>query len=49
VFFVGPVVALSYGTALLAVLYAYRRGYGIAGKPEVELRLAAKSLARVCC
>lgn len=28
------VVALSYGTALLAVVYAYRKGYGIAESPN---------------
>jgi len=40
-------VALSYGTALLAVLYLYRQGYGIVGKPELALRSMAKSIARV--
>jgi hypothetical protein len=39
------VVALSYGTALLAVVYAYRKAYGIVGKPELALQFAAKSLA----
>jgi hypothetical protein len=38
-------VALSYATALLAVVYAYRKGYGIVGRPELALRLAVKSLA----
>jgi hypothetical protein len=38
-------VALSYATALLAVVYAYRKGYGIVGKPELALRFAARSLA----
>ncbi len=41
-------VALSYATALLAVVYAYRKGYGIAGKPELSFQSLAKSLARVC-
>ena len=41
-------VALSYGMALLAVVYAYRKAYGIVGKPELALRFAAKCLARVC-
>jgi hypothetical protein len=41
-------VALSYGMALLAVVYAYRKGYGIVGKPELALWFAAKCLARVC-
>ena len=39
-------VALSYATALLAVVYAYRKGYGIVGKSELARRFAAtKSLA----
>jgi hypothetical protein len=37
-------VALSYGTGLLAVVYAYRRGYGIVGRPELALRFTAKRL-----
>jgi len=41
-------VALSYATALLAVVYAYRKGYGIVGKPERTLQFLAKSFARVC-
>ena len=39
------VVLMSYGMVLLAVLYAYRKGYGIMGKPELALRSAAKTLA----
>jgi hypothetical protein len=39
------VVVMSYGMVLLAVLYAYRKGYGIVGKPELALQFAAKSLA----
>ena len=38
-------VALSYGTALLAVIYAYRTVYGIVGRPELGLRFAAKCFA----
>jgi hypothetical protein len=38
-------VLTSYGMALLVVLYAYRRGYKIVGKPELALRFAAKILA----
>jgi len=34
-------VALSYAMALLAVVYAYRKGYGIVGKPEIALRSVA--------
>jgi hypothetical protein len=34
-------VAMLYVTALLAVVYAYGKGYGIVGKPEPALRLAA--------
>ncbi len=30
-------VTLSYAMALLAVVYAYRKGYGIVGKPELAL------------
>jgi len=41
-------VALSYGTVLLAVLYLYRKGYGIVGKPELALRSVTKSIARAC-
>lgn len=40
-------VALSYVMALLAVVYAYRKGYRIVGKPELALRYTAKCLARV--
>jgi hypothetical protein len=46
-FFVIVVAALSYATALLAVAYVYRKGYGIVGKPEIALRALAKSFARV--
>lgn len=42
------VAALSYATALLAVVYAYRKGYGIVGKPELALQTLAKSIARIC-
>lgn len=38
-------VALSYATALLTVVYAYRKGYGIVGKPELALRFVVKVLA----
>jgi hypothetical protein len=45
VILIGLAVALSYGTALLAVLYAYRKGYGIVGTPELRaLRFTAKGL-----
>lgn len=36
----------SYGTALLIVLHAYRKGYGIESYPVLVLRSAAKSPAR---
>ena len=38
-------VALSYATALLAVVYACRKAYGIVGKLELALRFVAKCLA----
>jgi hypothetical protein len=41
-------LAFAYGTALLAVLYAYRKAYGIAGKPELTLRTLGKVSANVC-
>jgi hypothetical protein len=41
-------VTLPYATALLAVVYAYRKGYGIVGKPELAAQSLAKSFARVC-
>ena len=47
-FFAIVAVVLFYGTALLAVVYAYRKAYGIVGKPELALRFAAQCLARVC-
>lgn len=31
-------LALTYATALLVVVHAYRKGYGIVGKPELALR-----------
>lgn len=34
-------VPLSYAMALLVVVYAYRKGYGIVGKPELALRFTA--------
>lgn len=37
---------LFYGTALLPVVYAYRKAYGIVGKPELALRFAAQFLTR---
>ena len=30
-------VALSYATMLLIIVYLYRKGYGIVGKPELAL------------
>ena len=41
-------MALSYGTALLVVVYTYRKGYGIVGKLELALQSMTKSFARVC-
>jgi hypothetical protein len=46
-FFVIVVVALSYAMALLAVVYVYRKGYGIVGKPQLTLQTLAMSFARV--
>ena len=40
--------ALSYVTMLLIVVYLYRKGYGIGGKPELALQSMAKRFARVC-
>ena len=40
--------ALSCGTTLLVVVYAYRKAYGIVGKPERALWVVARCLARVC-
>ena len=37
-------VPVSYGMVLLAVLYAYRKGYEIVGKPELALRFVARTL-----
>jgi hypothetical protein len=37
-------VPVSYGMVLLAVLYAYRKGYEIVGKPELAFRFAARTL-----
>jgi hypothetical protein len=34
--------ALSYGTALLIVVYAYRRGYGIVGKAHTRAPVRGK-------
>lgn len=48
IFLIGLAVALSYATMLLAVVYLYRKGYGIVGKPELALQSMATSLARVC-
>lgn len=31
-------MVLSYGTALLIVVNAYKKGYGIVGKPEFGFR-----------
>ena len=44
---VGAVVVMvvSYGVVMMAVLYAYRKGYGITGRPELALRFAARALA----
>ena len=41
-------VAMSYAMALLAVVYSYRKAYGIVGKPELALRSMTRSFARVC-
>ena len=46
-FFVIVIVAHSYATTLLVVVYLYRKGYGIVGKPELALQTLAKSFARV--
>jgi hypothetical protein len=45
VFLAVVVVSLSYGTALLAVVYAYRKRYGIVGRPERAFQFTAKPLA----
>jgi hypothetical protein len=37
--------ALSYATALLAMVQAYRNRYGIVGKPELAVWFTAKALA----
>ena len=37
-------VPVFYGMVLLAVLYTYRKGYEIVGKPELALRFVAKTL-----
>ena len=44
---VGAVVVMfvSYGVVMMAVLYAYRKGYGITGRPELALRFAARALS----
>jgi hypothetical protein len=43
--FLGVVaVTLSYGAALLIVVYAYRRAYGISGKAELALWWVVKNL-----
>lgn len=39
------VIIVSYGVVMMAVLYAYRKGYGITGRPELALRSAARALA----
>jgi hypothetical protein len=39
------VMVVSYGVVMMAVLYAYRRGYGITARPELTLRFAARALA----
>jgi hypothetical protein len=36
---------MTYGMVLLVVLFAYRKAYGILGKSEPALRLAAERLA----
>jgi hypothetical protein len=45
-------VAMFYGSALLTVVYAYRKAYGIVGRPELAVRFTAQCLAgvhsRVC-
>jgi hypothetical protein len=41
-------VALSYAMALLAVVHAYRKAYGIVSKPELALRSMTRSFARIC-
>lgn len=48
VFFIGLAAGLSYATALLVVVYFYRRGYGTSGKPDYRLRSMAKSSPRLC-
>jgi hypothetical protein len=39
------VVVVSCRMMLLAMLYVYKKGDGIMGKPELALRFAAQSLA----
>ena len=41
----GVVMVVSYGVVMMAVLYAYRKGYGITGRPELALRFVARALA----
>lgn len=48
VFFIGLAAGLSYTTALLVVVYFYRKGYGISGKLDRRLRSMAKSSTRLC-
>lgn len=40
-------VAVTYATALLSVLYLYRKRYGIVAKPELALHYTAKILANI--
>lgn len=47
VFLVILAVPLFYAAALLAVVYLYRRGYGIVGKPELAFRSIATNLGRL--
>ena len=46
-FYTVVAAALSYATALVAGAYAYRKGYGKIGKPELVVRFAAKILANL--
>lgn len=47
VFLVLLAVPLTYATVLLAVICLYRRGYGIAGKPELALRFVSTNVGRL--
>ena len=47
VFLAIVIAAVSYVTALVGVVCAYRYRYGIVGKPELTIRFAAMTLANL--